>query len=474
MKKTQRKVTLYDANDARAIPMRSLLDALGMKPDNRGRVRCPFPDHHKHRDAHPSAGIFVLKNKLHCFVSGESWSTIDLVMKLRGMSNGEAIKWLGETFHLPEKESRISFKGKGTSRFSMNRRIVDPKRKRKPTIIEQIIASPGYRDLKPATVKVGLMLLAQMPEEDPVVKFSQRELAQMAGYQDSEPIKRAIDELQRIGILAVQKHGNKRTTFRATPLDPASTRWLETGKPGDPASGNPGQNTGTVDLSLLGGSGSSVSDDDLAKWCAAADRLMKDFHSYPEEFLWKLKGKPELETLRRWLAGKPRDLTLQALRIFARTERSKGTEDACRRFVHARNRYLKLAKESPIPPAEEPGPELPNAISKGKLLDWFDEAAEIAKRCGMRFENTLINEEERILRQWIGTHNWRSTLMAIYRLADGEGKNSPDPCRLYFDKRDDYYRQAVDFMNAPAPGDDTSGALQVDPGPREEGEDSRN
>jgi len=116
----------------------------------------------------------------------------------------------------------------------------------------------------------------------------------MAGYQDSEPIERAIDELERIGILAVQKHGNKRTTFRATPLDPAFKRWLETGKLGDLASGNPGQNTGTVDLSLLVGSGSSVSDDDLAKWCAAADRVMKDFHSYPEEFLWKVKGKPEL------------------------------------------------------------------------------------------------------------------------------------------------------------------------------------
>jgi len=55
----------------------------------------------------------------------------------------------------------------------------------------------------------------------------------MAGYQDSEPIERAIDELERIGILAVQKHGNKRTTFRATPLDPAFKRWLETGKLGD-------------------------------------------------------------------------------------------------------------------------------------------------------------------------------------------------------------------------------------------------
>jgi hypothetical protein len=472
MKKTQRKVTLYDANDARAIPMRSLLDALGMKPDKRGRVRCPFPDHHKDRDAHPSAGIFLAKNKLHCFVSGESWSTIDLVMKLRGVSNGEAIKWLGETFRLPEKESRISFKGKGTSRFDMSRKVVDPKRRRKPTIIEQIVTSPGYPDLKAATVKVGMMLLSQMPEKDPVVKLSQRELRAMTGYADFEPIKTAIEELQGIGILATQKHGNRRTTFRATPLDPAFRLWVETGKRMDPAHGNPVQNTGTVDLSLKG-SGAPVSDEELESWCSAADRVMKDFHSYPEEFLWKLKGKPELETLRRWLAGKPTELTLQALRIFARTERSKGTEDACRRFVHARNRYLKLAKESPTPPAEEPGPELPNAISKGKLLDWFDEAAEIAQRCGMRFDNTLINEEESILRQWIGTHNWRHTLMAIYRLADGEGKTSPDPCRSYFDKRDDYYRQAVDFATAPAPERDTPGTSQVDPGHPEEGEDSK-
>ena len=474
MKKTQRKVTLYDANDARAVPMHSLLETLGMKPDRRGRVRCPFPDHHKHQDAHPSASIYVPKNKLHCFVSGESWSTIDLVMRIKGASNGEAIKWLGETFHLPEKESRISFKGKGTSRFDLSRKVVDPKRARKPTIIEQIVTSPGYPDLKAATVKVGLMLLAQMPEKDPVVKLSQRELRAMTGYGDFKPIKTAIEELQSIGILATQKHGNRRTTFRATPLDPAFKLWVATGKRADPAHGNPVQNTGTVDLSLLIVSGSGVSDDDLAKWCSAADQVMKDFHSYPEEFLWKLTGKPELETLRRWLAGKPVALTLHALRIFARTERSKGTDDACRRFVHARNRYLKLAQESPIPPAEEPGRELPNAISRGKLLDWFDLAATVVEQYGMRFDNTLTRDEEDIFRQWIGTHTWGYTIMALHQLADGEGKASPDPCRLYFDRRDDYYRQAVDFDLAPAPEDDTSEASQVNPGLRREGEDSEN
>ena len=74
MKKVQPKVTLYDAKDARDVPMRRLLEVLGVWQDKRGNVRCPFPGHHKNGDAHPSARVFLPKNKLHCFVSGESWS----------------------------------------------------------------------------------------------------------------------------------------------------------------------------------------------------------------------------------------------------------------------------------------------------------------------------------------------------------------------------------------------------------------
>jgi hypothetical protein len=91
----------------------------------------------------------------------------------------------------------------------------------------------------------------------------------------------------------------------------------------------------------------------------------------------------------------------------------------------------------------------------------------------MRIENTLTRDEQDIFRQWIGTHTWGYTIGALHRLADSGGKTSPDPCRLYFDKRDDYYRQAVDFATAPAPEGDTPGALQVDPGPSKAGDDSR-
>ena len=114
-----------------------------------------------------------------------------------------------------------------------------------------------------------------------------------------------------------------------------------------------------------------------------------------------------------------------------------------------------------MPPAEEPRRDLPNAISRGTLLDWFDLAAKGVNQYGMRFENTLTRDEEDIFRQWIGTHTWGDTIGALHQLADGGGKTSPDPCRLYFDRRDDYYRQAVDFMNAPMPDPEAS---QVEPG----------
>jgi hypothetical protein len=39
-----------------------------------------------------------------------------------------------------------------------------------------------------------------------------------------------------------------------------------------------------------------------------------------------------------------------------------------------------------------------------------------------------------------------------------------DPCRLYFEKRDYYYRQEVDSNAAPMPDHDTPEALPVEPG----------
>jgi hypothetical protein len=226
-------------------------------------------------------------------------------------------------------------------------------------------------------------------------------------------------------------------------LDPVFKHWQETGEREKPAHGNPVQNTGTVS-SLNKGSGDSLSTAELQSWCAEADRVLKDLWEWPPKFFDSLKRSPELETLRGWLKGKPVELTLHAVRIFARTEGERDTDKPCERFVYRRNHYFKLAKETPPTPADEPVRELPNAIQGGQFLEWFDKAAGILKQYGIRFENTLTKEEQDTLRQWIGSRTSGFTLKAFHWLAKEVGKDCPDACRLYFERRDQYYQQAVD------------------------------
>jgi len=171
--------------------------------------------------------------------------------------------------------------------------------------------------------------------------------------------------------------------------------------------------------------------------------VLKDLWEWPPEFFSSLKRSPELETLRGWLKGKPVELTLHAVRIFARTEGERDTDKPCERFVYRRNHYFKLAKETPPTPADKPVRELPNAIRGGQFLKWLDDAAGILKEYGIPFKNTLTREEQEILRQWIKARTWGHTKWAFHQLAEEAGKDCPDPCRLYFEKRDHYYQRAV-------------------------------
>ena len=171
---------------------------------------------------------------------------------------------------------------------------------------------------------------------------------------------------------------------------------------------------------------------------------MKDLWESPPDFFNSLKRSPELETLRGWLKGKPAELTLHAVRIFARTEGERDSDKPCERFVYRRNHYFKLAKETPPTPADKPVRDLPNAIRGGQFLKWLDDAAGILAQYGIRFKNTLTREEQETLRLWIGTRRTPGfTKLAFHYLAEETGKDCPDPCRLYFEKRDHYYQQVL-------------------------------
>ena len=75
------------------VPIGDLVQMLGLQ--QRGNyIRCWHPWKHKHGDRTPSVGIDVRRNKVHCFVCGFDYSTIDLVVDVKGMTAAQAAKWL--------------------------------------------------------------------------------------------------------------------------------------------------------------------------------------------------------------------------------------------------------------------------------------------------------------------------------------------------------------------------------------------
>lgn len=81
-KNPKEKISDEDIERAREYPIKELLNI-----EKRGNISCPF-----HDDKHPSASI--KDNKLHCFTCGETWGSIDVVMKRDNMGFMEAVKFL--------------------------------------------------------------------------------------------------------------------------------------------------------------------------------------------------------------------------------------------------------------------------------------------------------------------------------------------------------------------------------------------
>ena len=227
MRETERR-SLYTARDARNVPMHLVLSALGVR--KRGSLyHCPFPGHHKNRDSHPSARIHVKTNKLHCFTSGVSWSTIDLVVELQHLSVGQAINWLGGRFGLPPAWDTLTPEQRNEKRKTQTKGYVWLR------TWQEIVKSPRYAGLQPATVKVGLALLSHIPDKELSIDLSQRELLQMSGYKRFSVISKAVEELQTIGVLSVDKHGasqtksgrwkGRPTTYRLEYLSPVFLEW---------------------------------------------------------------------------------------------------------------------------------------------------------------------------------------------------------------------------------------------------------
>ena len=323
MKKKSKPI--FSAQDARQVPMDSVLSRLNIKRAGK-RYHCPF-----HDDKHPSAGIFLKMNLLHCFVCNKSWSTIDLVMQLLGGEVYDAITWIGEAFCLPMRDSRIRFVNRGRPDFAMKRYVAG---KDKP-VLEQFIMAPAYAALSAAAAKVGVWLLGHM--EDNLITITQRQLMAATGYSRSGTITDAIQELVDIGLLAVQTHGRGATDYRATPLSTKFRTWTEDHKYLSPHR-----------TSILPTNCRHMSDQDYKIWVHTADRIIGTYGSWSH--FWHLEGKPEETTLRFWIAKHGDEAAYEALRAYCRENKAEfgriGRKDEVLDFVHQRATYLTTEAEA--------------------------------------------------------------------------------------------------------------------------------
>ena len=316
---------IFSAQDARQVPMDSVLSRLDIKRAG-NRYHCPF-----HDDKHPSAGIFLKRNLLHCFVCNKSWSTMDLVMLLQGSEVYDAIAWIGEAFCLPLRDSRIRFVNKGRTDFAMKRYVAGKDR----PVLEQFIMAPAYADLSPAATKVGVWLLAHM--EDNLITVSQRELMVATGYRRFTVITDAIQELADIGLLATQKHGSGKTDYRTTPLSTKFRTW---------ADNNP-KYLSTHRSSNVLTKCKQLTDPEFQSWISIADGILKAFGS--RSCFRRLEGKPEEKTLRLWIAKHGRMAAEEALRAYCRDNKAAfgriGKEEVVD-FVHRRGAHLRAEADA--------------------------------------------------------------------------------------------------------------------------------
>jgi DNA primase len=87
---------------------------LGFEMKN-NRTRCFFPQNHEHGDRTPSLSLNQRSNAYHCYVCNTHGDVIDLVMKVRGLSFPDALKFLADrsgikptSQPLPKKQHVIS------------------------------------------------------------------------------------------------------------------------------------------------------------------------------------------------------------------------------------------------------------------------------------------------------------------------------------------------------------------------------
>jgi hypothetical protein len=163
---------------------------------------CWKPENHAHGDADPSVRYWRGGNRLRCFVCDRTFGPVDLAIDLLRMRFVDAVRWIAEKFEVPHIPARKK----------SERRIVAPGSVLAgEDPITFLVRSHVFSQLSAPTRSVAPVLLSfsdyerEMGQGPRPVKISYRALGQYSGLKSPNAIRKAIEELEVIGWLEVER-----------------------------------------------------------------------------------------------------------------------------------------------------------------------------------------------------------------------------------------------------------------------------
>jgi hypothetical protein len=160
-------------------------------------ARCWRPEKHRNGDANPSVAFKRDKNVGRCFVcDAHPWSTIDLVMLVRGCDLAQAVSWITDRFpvpHLP-KGTHVKKREAWSPRF----RAGDT-----DDVIELLVRSGLWAALSGAERSLLPVLATFVDRETGLAKISYRGLMRYSGVGSQATISLALRHFEQMGFLRV-------------------------------------------------------------------------------------------------------------------------------------------------------------------------------------------------------------------------------------------------------------------------------
>jgi hypothetical protein len=185
------------------IPIQDVAQALGLTVSGKA-AHCWRADSHRNGDAKPSIW-FTRKNRGRCQVCDSvTWSSIDLVMMVKGTSLVEAARWIADRFPVPNIA-----KGKHLS----ERQRWTPFRVGAGDMLETFVRSGLLAELTGAEAKV-LEVLKTFSDHGRAV-ISYLGIMRYAEIGSPSTVRTAIKKFQEMHLLRVTVPSSDRSDFRA-------------------------------------------------------------------------------------------------------------------------------------------------------------------------------------------------------------------------------------------------------------------